>query len=162
MLPQQQMLPPQPFHIATKGRWGGAYGIATRGYLVLPDVVPRFPAESFLESEKLVGLLTEEELEATLQSLDWSAVAKSGFDIESFIESLAWRAAMEAQDIGGALASDMPFGGEVEQTDPWAEISSEGEPIAEVVEVDDSAEVEECSESGVLVEKPGQGKCRRN
>lgn len=161
MLPQQQMLPPQPFHLSTRGRWGGAYGIATRGYLVLPDVVPRFPAEGVLEPEKLVGLLTEEELEATLQSLDWSAVAESGFDVNGFVEGLAWRAAMAAQDIDGALAGDIPFGGEVEQeTDPWAEISSDGEHIAEVVEVDDSAEVEECSEMGELVEKPGEGKCR--
>jgi len=163
VLPQQQMLPPQPFHIATKGRWGGVYGIATRGYLVLPDIVPRFPAEGVLEAEKLVAWFTEEGLEATLDSVNWTAVAKSDFDVEGLVESLAWLAAMEAQDIDGVLAGDRPFGGEVEQeTDPWAEIAPDDEHIAEIEEADDCAEIEECSDSAALVEKPGQGKCRRD
>lgn len=34
----------QPLHIATRGRLDGQYGIATRGYIVLPDIVPRYPS----------------------------------------------------------------------------------------------------------------------
>lgn len=159
MLPQQQMLPPQPSHIATRGYWGGVYGIATRGYLVLPDVVPRFPAEGTIEAEDLVAFFREEVLQATLEVIDWSAVAKSGFDVEGLIQDIVWRAMVEAQDMGGRLDGDKPFGGEVEQeTDPWAEVE-EDEPVAEVEEADQAADVEECSETAVLVEKPGQGRC---
>jgi hypothetical protein len=162
MLPQQQMLPPQPFHIATKGRWGGVYGIATRGYLVLPDIVPRFPAEGAIEVEDLVALVREEVLQAAIQAIDWSAVAKSGFDVEGLIQDIVWTAMVEAQDMEGLLGSDKVFGGEVEQeTDPWAEVE-EDEPVAEVEETDQEADVEECSETAVLVEKPGQGRCGRN
>lgn len=162
MLPQQQMLPPHPFHLSTRGRLGGAYGIATRGYLVLPDIVPRFPAVGTVEAEALVGRFTEEAIEATLQTVDWIAVAKPGFDIEGLIEDITWRAMMEAQDMEGRLASDKPFEGEVEQeTDPWAEVTEE-EPsvVAEVEDTDQAAEVEECSEEAVLVERPGEGRCR--
>jgi len=164
VLPQQQMLPPHPFHLSTRGRLGGAYGIATRGYLVLPDIVPRFPDIGVVEAEELVGRFTEEALEATFQTVDWSAVAKPGFDIEGFIEDITWRAMMEAQDMEGLLAGDKPFGGEVEQeTDPWAEVIEE-EPsvVADVEDTDQTADVEECSEMAVLVERPGEGSCGRN
>jgi hypothetical protein len=163
MLPQQQMLPPDPFHLSTRGRWGGAYGIATRGYLVLPDVVPRFPADGFVETEELVGLFTEEALEATLESIDWGAVLQPGLDVDGLIEDIVWRAMLEAQDMEGRLDGDKPFGGEVEEeTDPWAEVEMEDGPIAEVEEADECAEVEDCSETAILVEKPGEGRCRRD
>ena len=160
MLPQQQMLPPQPFHIATRGRWGGAYGIATRGYLVLPDIVPRFPAEGVIEAEGLVALFTEESLQVTLQEFDWSAITRSVIDIDGLVEDIAWRAMLEAQDMEGKLAGDKPFQGEVEQeADPWAEVTEE-EPVAEVEDADQSAQVEDSDQVAEVVEKPGEGRCR--
>lgn len=67
----------QAIHIATRGRLDGEYGIATRGFIICPDIVVRFPsiAEITLD-EALMVTIKELGLEATLRGLDLVASGK--------------------------------------------------------------------------------------
>jgi hypothetical protein len=47
-----------PQHIATLGHLDGQYGIGTIGYLILPDIVPRFAARALVHELDLVGETT--------------------------------------------------------------------------------------------------------
>jgi len=154
------LLPPEPLHLATLGMLDNQIGMATLGYVVLPEVVPRFPAEGIVEADGLIATFTEESLEATLQGIDWSAVATAALDVEGLLESVSWRVMLEAQDMEGKLSDDKPLQGEVEQEeDPWAEIA-EDDTVAEVEDTDQVAEVEDADQVAEVVEKPGEGRCR--
>ena len=50
-------------HIATRGRLDGEYGLATRGYIICPDIVPRFPDFGEVRPDEHVGLLVPDLLE---------------------------------------------------------------------------------------------------
>jgi len=154
------MLPPQPIHIATRGLLGGAYGIATRGYLVLPDVVPRFPSDAVVQYDELLGFITEEDLHAYLQQMDLAAVLKAPLDIEGIIRDLAWMAMMKEQDELGGEVADKPLTAEVEPEGDHVGEVTDGDPVAEVEDGDAAAEVKECEEPATLKEKPGEGRCR--
>ena len=85
----------QPLHIATRGRLDGEYGIATRGFIVLPDIVPRFPNRAEVD---VVGWLplpgAIEELEYTARVEEHErftlvALAVDGPQMEARVEELA-------------------------------------------------------------------------
>jgi len=57
----------QPLHIATRGRLDGEYGIATRGYIVLPDIVPAFPSGGYVEDGWVIGIIDDLDLEAVVE-----------------------------------------------------------------------------------------------
>ena len=56
-----------PHHIATRGRFDGEYGIATRGYIVCPDLVSRFPVFGEVHQSRLFATVDEFVLEALLR-----------------------------------------------------------------------------------------------
>lgn len=72
-----------PLHIVTRGRLDGQYGIATRGYLICPDIVPRFPADADLfveldlkgvvEPERLYAQFTDHDSYASLKTIEMEA-----------------------------------------------------------------------------------------
>lgn len=62
-----------PQHIATRGRLDGEYGIATRGYIICPDLVSRFPVFGEVGQAQLFGLVDEHVLEAQLHGAGLTA-----------------------------------------------------------------------------------------
>lgn len=58
-----------PLQIATRGTLDGQYGVATRGFFILPDIVPRFPAQALVGDLSLVGQAAELDFTAALGSL---------------------------------------------------------------------------------------------
>lgn len=74
-----------PLHIATRGRLDGEYGIATRGYVICPDIVPRFPGLAEVRPRVPVGALELEGLRAEMLSDRAAAIlveAKLDIDLE--------------------------------------------------------------------------------
>lgn len=59
-----------PIHIATRGRLDGEYGIATRGYIICPDIVPRFPSRGEVRPLDLFGDVRELDFEGILRALE--------------------------------------------------------------------------------------------
>lgn len=53
-------------HIATRGRLDGEYGIATRGYVICPDIVARFPELAEISSRAPLGLVLPGSLQAEI------------------------------------------------------------------------------------------------
>jgi hypothetical protein len=95
------LVTPHPFHIATRGRRGGQYGVATRGYVVLPDIVPRVPAGAEMAPADLWG-----RAEPSPYGQGWIAEpiiqgGVSGLDYEGYLRQLVWEAVLEA--LGGRL-----------------------------------------------------------
>ena len=104
-------------HIATRGRLDGEYGIATRGYLICPDIVPRYPdrglvspLERLAELKRLRGWSAEVAehpgWHAFQRELEWSgSVGQPVVMSASMLESdLAARA--EAMSVGVELEDD--------------------------------------------------------
>jgi hypothetical protein len=60
-----------PLHIATRGRLDGEYGIATRGYIICPDIVARWPSIAELE------VSDEESFWAVVEDADFLHAAMS-------------------------------------------------------------------------------------
>jgi hypothetical protein len=156
-------LPPIPLHLATLGLLDNQIGAATLGYIVGPAVVPRFPAEGTVRPEEYVGVISEQgELVAQLEACEWAGVVETPLDLDGIVESLFWRAAVQADDFGqGEVAGNRPFAGEVsDETDPTAGVEEGDDLVAEVTEVDGTAEVTECEKTAALEEKPGEGRCK--
>lgn len=59
-----------PQHIVTRGRFDGQYGIATRGILICPDIVPRFPAKALVADLDLIGRMSELDPGATVGNFE--------------------------------------------------------------------------------------------
>ena len=60
----------EPVHLFTMGWFGGEYGISTRGLLVCPDIVPRFPAIALVTSMDPGALVLGADLPAPIQMRD--------------------------------------------------------------------------------------------
>jgi len=162
------MLPPIPLHIATRGHLDGVYGIATRGYLVLPDLVSRLPD---------YGLFTEIE--------GWRAFVREADSIGEVLDPWAMSGFVK---VGDELLGELSNGwgvGEVTEVDWSGEVGDESvysgkvdvgadlvvevvdvasqEVVAEVVEVGLEARVEEVEVeevAAIVTEEPGGGRCR--
>jgi hypothetical protein len=94
-----------PLHIATRGRLDGQYGIATRGLVVCPDIVPRFPVDALLRPEFVVGEVRELELDAVLRSMELHGDVVPEPDLVAALRSL---------DLIGELAgNELPAGSDV-------------------------------------------------
>jgi hypothetical protein len=156
------LLPPIPLHLATLGMLDGQIGMATLGYIVGPDIVSRFPAEGVISAEAWIAVVSEQgDLIAQLEACEWLGVVDSPLDLDGIVESLAWRAAVQEDDLGGDIAAEKPYTGNVaEEDDHQADVEERDDFIAEVVEIDGAAEVSECDQVAEVTEKPGEGRCR--
>jgi len=156
------LLPPIPLHLATLGMLDNEIGMATLGYIVGPQIVPRFPAEGVIRADELIAIVSEQgDLIAHLEACEWLGVVDSPLDLDGIVESLAWRAAVQEDDLGGDIEAEKPYSGNVaEEDDPQADVEERDDMTAEVVEVDGTAEVSECDQVAEITEKPGEGRCR--
>ena len=59
----------RPIHIATRGKLDGEYGIATRGYIILPDIVFRIPSVAMVGEASFVPVA----LVSSVSSLEFEA-----------------------------------------------------------------------------------------
>jgi hypothetical protein len=139
----------------------GEIGMFTLGYIVGPDLVPRFPAEGVIRTDELIAIISEQgELVAQLEACEWLGVVDAPLDFDGIVESLAWRAAIQADDLGGDLEAEKPYSGNVvEEGEHEAEVEEREDLTAEVVEADGTAEVSECDQVAEVTEKPGEGRC---
>ena len=130
------LLTPRPFHIATRGRRGGQYGVATRGYIVLPDIVPRVPASADMAPADLWG-----RAESSPYGAGWIAEPiiqgnVSGLDYDGFLRQFVWEAVLQSREQAATVqASSMV-----------AKVESEGEKTAEVVECPEPTAVVESAD----------------
>ena len=156
------LLPPIPLHLATLGMLDGQIGMATLGYIVGPDIVPRFPAEGTIRADELIAVVSEHgDLIAQLEACEWVGVVDSPLDLDGIVQSLAWRAAVQEDDLGGDIEAEKPYSGNVaDESDPQADVEERDDMTAEVVEVDGTAEVSECDQVAEVTEKPGEGRCK--
>jgi len=157
----ENLLPPIPLHLATLGLLDNEIGMATLGYIVGPQIVPRFPSDGVIRADELIAIVSEQgDLVAHLEACEWSGVLDAPLDVEGLIESLAWRAAVTEDDLGGDIEAEKPFTGKVDEEEgPRADIEERDDMTAEVVEVDGTAEVSECDRVAEVTEKPGEGGC---
>lgn len=66
-----ELLLHDPFHVATRGRFDGQYGVATRGLIVCPDIVPRYAQEAIVESsDEPVAVVEPETYYAEIVQMD--------------------------------------------------------------------------------------------
>lgn len=156
------LLPPIPKHLATLGLLDSQIGMATLGYIVGPEIVPRFPSDGVIRADELIAVVSEHgDLIAQLEACEWRGVVDSPLDMDGIVESLAWRAAVQEDDLGGDIEAEKPYSGKVEvEDDPQAEIEEREDLTAEVAEVDGTAEVSECDRVAEITEKPGEGRCK--
>lgn len=155
------LLPPIPLHLATLGLFDNQIGMATLGYIVGPQIVPRFPSEGVVRADELIAVVSEQgDLIAQLEACEWLGVVDSPLDFQGIVESLVWRAAVQEEDLGGDIRAERAYSGNVAQEDdPQAEVGARDDMTAEVVEVDGVAEVSECDQVAEITEKPGEGRC---
>jgi hypothetical protein len=139
-----------PIHIATRGRLDGEWGIATRGYIICPDIVPRFPEKSETTEDGDWAVLTAQDysallrdfpkltFEATLLGTGDYAVRVDGtiHDWDAEVTPLDYSALVMAlgEEVGAADEDDLD-GSTVTSRDIGA--VTEEDETATVVEVDD-------------------------
>lgn len=127
-----------PIHIATRGRLDGEYGIATRGYLILPEIVPRFPDLADVDSIDSIGDLSEMRLEVEVKPRsDWFAIVRD-LGQDAFLRDLG----MEA-----SVVSDDDLDGDLEAAGL----------VSDVVSDDREAELDEAALVGVVGEDEREG-----
>lgn len=143
----------------------GQLGMATLGFIVEPDITPRFPAEGALEVEKWLGFVDEETLHALVEGVGSEAAAIESQDLAGLLASEWLTATVEAEQ-GGFEA--MVIGDRAS-----AEVTEVGEHDALVSEAPDfAAELAECDLEALVVddddeltasleEAPGEGRCRK-
>jgi len=155
------LLPPIPLHLATLGLLDHQIGFATLGHIVGPELVARFPSQGVVRTDELIAIVSEQgDLIAHLEACEWQGVIDTPLDYEGLIKSLAWRAAVQEDELGGDIQAEKPYSGNIqEEDDPQAEVKQRDDMMAEVVEVDGTADVSECDQVAKVTEKPGQGGC---
>ena len=159
---------PLPLHIATRGRLDGEYGIATRGYIICPDIVPRFPFDAEiadLDINQLLGISDPDRLEAFVEdhpdltlfakingpSRRYALVAKVE-DAEAFtLEALVEDAPFELEAEVSVVEADQL--GTVEEVDLGAAVVS-GDDIGLVTEEDDKASVDQADLVATVDDEP--------
>jgi hypothetical protein len=134
-----------PLHIATRGRLDGEYGIATRGYVICPDIVPRFPQDAVVGTDGFFARVTEQDLSALLRdfpklTFEATAVGDGLYVCQLDGEKSELEAAVTALDLEGSVRSvgEMVAAVDGEQLD--ADTFSDRD-IGDVSEEDDTATV---------------------
>lgn len=103
-----------PIHIATRGRCDGEYGIATRGYVICPDIVPRFPSDADVRPEFVIGEVRELGLRAELhrsveltglvaEKADFEATIAEVMELFGDVDSPELQARVRALSLSGAI-----------------------------------------------------------
>lgn len=139
----------QPLHIATRGRLDGQYGIATRGYIVLPDIVPRYPSTAEVDQ---VGWLP---VPGSVEELGFEAKVEDHgvFTLQATVEEMpGLEARAEAEDAFFAEATGIDwdasvaeleqFLGEASETGYDGSVSHEGD-IGAVDDADHDATIDD-------------------
>ena len=133
----------RPLHIATRGRLGGQYGIATRGYLVLPDIVPRVPASAEMAPADLWG-----RAEPSPYGDGWIAEpiiqgGVSGLDYDGFLRQIVWEAVLKSREQQATISAEVMVAQVEPQGEQTAEVTECPEPTGEVESVGEyQAEIE--------------------
>lgn len=153
----------QPWHIATRGRFDGEYGIATRGYVVCPALVARIPTQADVIDARLFGVVTPEELEAVLREFGWVGE----LDLDRFGLDAAWQ--VTSRLYGEVTGLDM-LEAVIDASDPLvglvtcleavsAGVSADG-TVGVVVDGEAGSTLTMTTVTGTLEEKPGEGACQ--
>lgn len=144
------LVTPHPFHIATRGRRGGQYGVATRGYVVLPDIVPRVPASAAMAPADLWG-----RAEPSPYGQGWIGEpiiqgTVSGLDYDGYLRQLVWEAVLEARERAATITTESMVAAVQEQKEQTAEVTECPEPTGEVESAGDyQAEIEPSEDCAV-------------
>jgi hypothetical protein len=156
-----QLLPPEPLNLATRGYYGGVYGLATRGYLSFPDVVSRFPIEGTVQYDELIGLVKDEIWDSIINSVDMKAHLAESSDLQAILQDIVWRAKVDQIDFGEGIVT----------LENQLNIIVDPQKLMEAILVDIGlkaslfdgglqAEITDEDQSSVLVERPGEGRCK--
>lgn len=155
---EAMLFPPYPLHIATRGLLGGQYGVATRGYLVLPDIVSRFPSDAVISQEGYVAYVREApEWYAQVVEVGLVVELKS-FDLEGALSSIAYEAMVASQVEFQAIVAEMGEIGFVQASEVSAQVAESGS-IATVGDDTKVAIVNEGGAMGMIEDRPGEGCC---
>jgi hypothetical protein len=154
------LFPPYPLHIATRGLLDGQYGVATRGYLVLPDIVSRFPSDAVIYQEGHLAYVKElPEWYAQVVEYGLTVELKPIFDLEGILNFVAYEAVVAAQQEFQAIVAETAGGvGAVKETEISAQVAGSGS-IATVDDDTKTATVQEGGDVGVVEDRPGEGCC---
>ena len=156
-----------PFHIATRGRFDGEYGIATRGYVVCPDLVSRFPAFGEVDAARLFANVTQEELEAWLADAGLTAELQAIGDQDAILGlSRVLTASVSDEGFGLTARVDMALDGLVATVtcpdESSAALAADG-MLGDVSQGGGEAIVSDADgPTAVVEERPGEGSCRRS
>lgn len=156
-----QLLPPIPFHLATRGYFGNEYGIATRGYLVFPPIVPRFPSEGVVVEDRLGGWVEERDLFAFIQqdAALLAALQPSIFDLEGILGPLAYQALVEERgELLGVIVQSDQLMALVEAQDALGTAQEDGR-LGVVESAENVSSVAEAMPLGAVEDKPGEEGC---
>lgn len=141
-----------PMHIATRGRLDGEYGIATRGLIICPDIVPRFPSAAETVEEGWFAVVNEADLTALLR--DWPKLTFEATALEGGLllctvdgERHELQAAVEALDLRATVRELEATIGDAQEPGLQGTVTSDRD-IGDVTEEDERATV---AEADVLV-----------
>lgn len=148
-----------PVHIATRGRLDGEYGIATRGLLICPDIVPRYPSDSAVSDDDLVASISDADLLRVMVSEHPSSVfegfmvSEHDFSAQLDLHGMDFEAVTVDLDMGARIEviEGEAMVGVSEQSDPSGAVS-EDQHVASVSEEDVQGGIDEEDELVAPVE----------
>lgn len=155
------LLPPHPVHLATLGLLDNEIGVATLGYIVGPPIVPRFPAEATVQEQVWLARVEPwPEWWAIAESCNWLAeLDASLYSLEGVLSLYFSRAQVEDRGQLLALIEQVEsLVAKVEVVEESAVVQS-GDTLGAVEDGAASATVQETVPIGVVVDKPGRGRC---
>lgn len=158
----ENLLPPIPEHLATLGMFDGPLGMATLGFIIGPDIVPRFPAEGMLEAEKLFGFVDEEALYALVEGVGVSMAAVEEQDLAGIFAQQTLTGAVDASQGGlEAMVDGNRASAEVVEDDEmFGALVTEADFVAELAECDLEGIIDDDELTASIEEAPGEGRCR--
>jgi len=160
----ENLLPPIPEHLATLGMFDGQLGMATLGFIVEPDITPRFPAEGALEVEHWRGFVDEETLHALVEGISAEVATVEAQDLSGFLAPQTLTGAVQTtQDGLEAMVSSDRETATVTEDEDHAALVSELDFAAELAECDLEALINDDDDDLIasIEEAPGEGRCRR-
>ncbi len=136
-----------PLHIATRGLLDGEYGKATRGYIICPDIVPRFPQDADVDSDGSWAVVAQLDLEAILADyprLTFEAALGDALDLVVTVDGERYDASALVTDVGlmAEVLAMEDVVGEAVEPGFTGEISADRD-IGDVTEEDEAAVVAE-------------------
>lgn len=164
------ILPPIPEHLATLGMFDGQLGMATLGFIVEPDISPRFPFEVVVKGDKLLAFVEESGLCGIVEAEGDLGGAVEGDILDIFgifIPNGLLTAVVDGErfDLEGAVVDgDMLLEWREDRNELEAAVADGDELEAEVAEVDLEALVETVDDEfdgAEVEERPGEGRCSK-